>query len=88
MSKSKAKTESPKTTTIETPTKLPTPAPLTPDDVWAEVTAVSQRLGIDTKMAIDLLQLTNQRKNAKLTETVLAECVEKITALCGPAATH
>jgi len=30
------------------------------DEVWANVQNVSQRLGIDTKMAIDLMQLTNQ----------------------------
>ena len=32
----------------------------TPDEVWAEVLEISKGLGIDTKMAIDLLQLTVQ----------------------------
>ncbi len=35
----------------------------TPEQVWDEVLELGRKLGIDTKMAIDLLQLTAQRNS-------------------------
>ncbi len=63
-----------------TPTENQGPRPYTPDEVWADVEEVSERLGIDKKMALDLLQLTLQVNESQLVVR-LAYKPEEITAL-------
>lgn len=43
------------------------PTGVNPMQVWAEVIELSETLGIDTKMAIDLMQLTVQANQYKQT---------------------